>query len=180
MTMAPDHSGGNFWEDLRLLFVQAFSERSLIDAGRYASYDIALGVLVLALAAISRLQVTPSPITETIALAVVGASLLSGLALLKLAPGLLLRWLALQGALIAGLGIALMGSTISWSLSAPPHAQFRYLPGAILLLTLFGSLRWAEFGPWPAQIARLRRGGLALALCAELLTALFLVLRFVR
>jgi len=176
--LTPDEKRG-FWRDLRLLFAQAFSDRSLIEPATYASYNIVLGALLLVVAALSHFQPTPRSITETVLLAGSGVVLVSALVLVRVRPDLLPRLMLIQGALVVGLAVAFVASTVIWSFRAPVHAQFRYLPGITLVLMLYGFLQLAEFGPRPRSSC-LRRTGLWLGIGGELIAALCLLLRFTR
>jgi hypothetical protein len=180
MNLAPGEGRQGFFRDLRLLFVQAFSDQSLIDPATYASYNIALGALLLVIAVLSRLQVAPGSIVETVVLAVAGTLLVSGLALVRVRPALLERLLLIQGVLVISLAFASASSTVVWSFRAPPHAQFRYLPGVTLVLMLYGFLQLAEFGPRTIRSSWLRRTGLWLGIGTELVSAACLLLRFTR
>lgn len=180
MKQSPEDRRQGFWHDLRLLFAQAFSDQSLIDPAIYASYNIILGALLLVIAVLTRLQVAPSSLAETVVLAVAGVTLVSGLVLVRLRSERMERLLLVQSVLVIGLAIASAVSTVVWSFVAPPHAQFRYLPGVSLVLMLYGFVQLAEFGPQALRLSWLRRAGLFFGVGAELVVAMALTLRLTR
>ena len=104
MGAQPEPERRGFGAAIRLLFEQAFSDRSLIDPGEYAAYNLVLGLLLLVLSALLVLHPERGTLASTIGLAAFGLLLVSAPILLRLQHA-------------AGPDVAVLGSVRLWRLA---------------------------------------------------------------
>jgi len=159
------------------VFQQVYSDRQLIPPGKYVAYNAFIGIILAGGAVLVALEPRLGSSRTAASLGVTGILLLAGIPVALLRPSIATRLLALHGAVLVGLAVALTAGSISWALRAPPHAPFRYAPGAGLVLLVYGMLQVAAFGPWPERAKRLRMVGLILGLGCEATVVVFLILR---
>ncbi len=162
------------------VFQQVYSDRQLIPPGRYMAYNAFIGILLVAVASLVVVEPRLGSGRTATGLGAAGILLLAGIPVALLRSSIATRVLALHGAVLGGLAVALTGGSIRWALRAPAHAPFRYAPGAALVLLVYGMLQIAAFGPWPDRARRIRMAGLILGLGCELAVAGFLIARAAR
>ena len=162
------------------VFQQVYSDRQLIPPGRYAACNAFIGLILLGVAAMVVMEPGLGSSRTAASVGAAGVLLLAGIPVVLLRPSIATRVLALHGAVLGGLAVALTAGSVRWALRAPPHTPFRYVPGAALVLLVYGMLQIAAFGPWRERAKRLRMAGLILGLGCELAIAGFMIARAAR
>jgi hypothetical protein len=161
---------------LTLIFDQVFSDQELIAPKQYLTVNLVAG-LILVLWGLALVLEPARRSPATVALLVSGG-LLVGLVLLGMARNELVgRSLLVQGAIVSALGVFLAVDTIQWAVTAPPHAMFRYMPGAIAIAITYGVLQIAAFGTRRPLTSTVRIAGLISGGLLELVAAGFVVVR---
>ena len=163
------------------LFAQVNADRDLIGPGRYTVYNLFIGLILIAVAAIVLVEPGHGPGSAGLTLGAIGLLLCAGMPVARFRTRTLDRLLVAQGAALVALSLAVGFGSVVWALRAPPNAPFRYAPGLTLVSLLYGTLQIAAFGGWPAARARrLRRAALLLGAACELALIVCLIVRLVR
>ena len=163
---------------------QLWSDRSLVTSAQYCVYDAFIGLILLAVAMVILVEPRVATAGHAAVCGAIGLILLVGPWLAKRRPAMLPRLLALDGALLTGLGLWLAGDSVVWALRAPAHSPFRYAPGMFLLPVAYGALQLID--PDDASTAAiqrrrlLRRLGLLVGVVGELTVAAALLARAAR
>lgn len=151
-----------------------------IPAARYALYNAIVGGFLLLVATIQLLEPERWSSFGVIGLGSVGLLLQLGIVLTTLGAGMPPRVLLFSGLLLSALTVAFAISSIEWALRAPPSGAFRYMPGLVLVLGVYGTLQVAASRPsWP-RAKRLKMFGLCLSLVCELAAMAALTARALR
>jgi hypothetical protein len=163
------------------LFAQINADRDLIGPGRYASYNLFIGLILIGVGAIILVEPGHGPAPAGGALVVIGVILGAGVPVARFGTGALDRLLVAQGVALVLLSLSLGAGSLLWALRAPPHAPFRYMPGLTLVLLVYGALQIAAFGGWRAGVdRRLRRTALWVGVACEIVVAGGLIVRLFR
>lgn len=178
----PSHDGGRRASGAAALFwAQLWSDRALVSPARHCVYNAFVGLLALALAVIVLVEPSRGTALHAIVFGAIGLTLLLGPALVRWRPVTLTDLLALDGILLVCLGVFFAGDSAVWALRAPAEAPFRYAPGVIVILFLYGALQLARPGDEsPAMILRrrkLRRVALITGIVFEIFVAATLLVR---
>ncbi len=175
--MPPKESRG--W--LADLVAQIGADRDLIGPGRYAAYNLLIGLALAGVGAIILIEPGHGPAWAGAALGALGGLLCVGVLAARFFTGALDRLLVAQGTALVALGFGLAAGSLVWALRAPPHAPFRYLPGLALVPLVYGTLQIAAFGGWRPEVGRrLRRAALWVGVACEIAVAAALLVRSLR
>jgi hypothetical protein len=162
------------------LFAEVFSDAPRVPAGRYAVYNAVLGGFLLLLATIQFLEPERWSSASAIGLGSVGLLLQSGIVVSTLRSDMPPRVLLFSGLLLGALTVAFTISSIEWAWRAPPLSPFRYMPGVVLLLGVYGALQVAASRPSWQHAKRLKLVGLCVSLLCELAVMAALIVRGLR
>jgi hypothetical protein len=117
------------------VWTQLWSDRTIFTPARYSVYDAVVGCILLGLAALVLSERAGATIAHAAVYGAVGPTLLGA--------GLLAKRVGVPSRRLATL---LTAGSIVWAVRAPARAPFRYAPGMIVLLPLYGTMQLANPG----------------------------------
>jgi hypothetical protein len=174
--------GQDSW--LRVLMAQVRTDREVIPPAQYLVYDAFVGLIALVIALLigaGTFQGATHGSAAAVVLAMVSVILLSGPLIAIRRPPATRALLLLQGALLVALALILAAISMQWALQAPRGAAFRYAPGLILIVMVYGALQIAAGVRLQASAGSAsrwcRRAGIVTGVCCELLVAAALLWR---